>query len=103
MSKLNINVPHQLSQPEALDRIKSLLTNLKKEQGDRVSNMKEEWTDNSGRFSFTMQGFDLSGSFEVTEGNLSINADLPFALSFFKGQIQSVIENKARELLKREG
>ncbi|MDF2192462.1 polyhydroxyalkanoic acid system family protein [Paraflavitalea sp. CAU 1676] len=100
MSALNLNIPHQLSQDEALKRIKSLLTNLKEEQKDVISNVAENWQGEKGDFSFSAKGFDLAGNIQVTPSNVEINADLPFALSFFKGMIGSVITNKANELLK---
>lgn len=100
MSALNLNIPHQLSQEEALKRIKSLLTNLKEEQKDVISNVSENWNGEKGDFRFSAKGFDLAGNIQVNPSNVEINADLPFALSFFKGMIGSVITNKASELLK---
>lgn len=83
-----------------MKRIKSLLTNLKEEQKDVISNVSENWNGEKGDFSFSAKGFDLAGNIQVNPSNVEINADLPFALSFFKGMIGSVITNKAAELLK---
>lgn len=100
MSKLAIEIPHQLSQEEALQRIKNLLTNLKEEQKDVIADVKENWQGSTGDFSFSAKGFDLAGNIEVNPGSVDINADLPFALSFFKGMISNVITEKAKALLK---
>jgi len=99
MSKLNLDIPHQLPQEEALLRIKNLLGNLKEEQKQIISDAQEEWNGNTGNFSFTAKGFDLAGTIQVNPSNVEINADLPFALSFFKGMIGSVITEKAKALL----
>jgi hypothetical protein len=101
MSTLNLDIPHQLSKEEALERIKGLLTNLKAEQKDIVSNVEEKWEGDQGQFSFSAKGFDLAGNIEVQASSVKINADLPFALSFFKGMISNVITDKANALLSR--
>lgn len=99
MASLNINVPHELPQEEALSRIKTLLTKLKEEQKDTVSNVKEEWTGNKGNFAFSAKGFDIDGLISVNDGTVDIDAKLPFALSFFKGSILKFISEKAKQLL----
>lgn len=101
MSKLNLNIPHELPKEEALDRIKKLLGNLKEEQKDTISNVKENWQGDAGDFSFKAKGFDLAGNIKVNDSNVEINSDLPFAVSFFKGMISSVITEKATTLLKK--
>ncbi len=101
MANLNVNIPHELSQDEALSRIKNLLTKLKEEHKDMVSNVHEEWTDNKGKFAFTAKGFDIDGLISVNQGGVDIDAKLPFALSFFKGSIAKFISEKAQQLLAR--
>ena len=99
MSSLNINIPHQLSQEEALSRIKNLLGKLKEEQKDKVSNVTEEWKGDTGNFSFTTYGYDLSGSIKVHPSSIDIDATVPFAIALFKGTIKEIIDKKTRALL----
>ena len=100
MAKLEIAIPHNLPQEEAIKRIKQLLTETKKEHGNIIDNVKEKWTGNKSTFSFTAKGFDIAGTLAVHPRTVELESDLPFALSFFKGIITSVIQNKATELLK---
>jgi hypothetical protein len=100
MSSLSLNIPHNLSKEEALDRIKKLLGNVKKEQADQISNVKEEWKGDTGTFNFTIKGFDLSGNIRVNASSVDINGNVPFAISLFKGKIKSIIHEKAAALLK---
>lgn len=99
MSNLTVEVPHQLNKDEALARIKNLLVNLKEEQKDIVSGVKEEWSGDQGNFSFSAKGFELSGDIKVSDTNVIINAQLPFAVALFKGAIQNIIEQRAKALL----
>ncbi|MFT3947075.1 MAG: polyhydroxyalkanoic acid system family protein [Agriterribacter sp.] len=99
MSSLNINIPHSLTKEEALSRIKGLLRQVKEEQANIVSNVKETWQDDKGEFSFSAMGFDLSGLIDVKDNGVDINANLPFALSLFSGKIKGVITQKATQLL----
>lgn len=99
MAELKLNIPHKLSSEEASSRIKKLLTKLREDHKDMVQNVTEEWNGNQGKFGFSVKGFNLSGSIEITDSAVDISADLPFALTFFKGAISKVITDKANELL----
>jgi hypothetical protein len=99
MAKLDINIPHQLSRQEALERIQGMLRKLQAEQKDTIRDVSEKWDGNEGEFSFSAKGFDLSGRIRVEDNLVNIKGQLPFALSFFKNQISRVIEDKAGELL----
>ena len=102
MSKLSVSVPHELTKPEAMERIKGLLENLKKDQADMISDVKEEWKDDQGKFSFSAKGFDLSGLISVTDSDVEINAEVPFAVSLFSGTIKKIISEKAKTLLEKK-
>jgi Putative polyhydroxyalkanoic acid system protein (PHA_gran_rgn) len=99
MSSIKLHIPHKLTEEEALGRIKTLLHKLKHEQKNKISNVKEEWSHNTGHFHFTAQGFDLSGVIKVHAANIDIHAKLPFAVSIFKSRIKAVILEKAHEVL----
>ena len=99
MSALNINIPHNLSKEEALTRIKGLLQQVRDEQANIVTNVKEDWQGDKGTFSFSAMGFDLSGDMQVTDKNVDINTALPFAVALFKGRIKEIITEKATQLL----
>lgn len=99
MATLEINVPHQLPREEALKRIKNLLSVTKRDHADKISNLREAWNSYEGSFSFTAQGFDLSGTLMVNVSNIHLNAKIPFAISLFRSKISKVITEKAKELL----
>jgi hypothetical protein len=100
MAKMNFDIPHQLSQQEALERIKKLLSEAKKNYGNQIENLQETWEGNTGQFSFSAKGFDLSGSLTVQPNTIELRGDVPFAVSLFKGKIERMIQETAGKLLK---
>ena len=101
MSTLNLKIPHCLPKVEALARIKKMLTNLKEEQKGNFSNLKEQWKDDKGNFSFTAKGFDLAGNIHVNNDDVEIESKLPFGVSLFKGKIADIIKKEATKFWQR--
>jgi hypothetical protein len=99
MAKLNMSIPHHLSQDEALNRIKRLLGQVKQQYADRVTDLRESWEGNVGTFSFSAMGFSVSGTLNVTPSDVELNGNLPFAAGLFKGKIEQTIRERAEELL----
>ena len=65
MGKIEISIPHQLPQVEALNRIKKLLSEVKVKFADKVSDAQESWSGNLGKFSFSAMGAKVSGFLTV--------------------------------------
>ncbi|MBS1528162.1 MAG: polyhydroxyalkanoic acid system family protein [Bacteroidetes bacterium] len=99
MPTLEISIPHNLPQQEALQRIKRLLSETKREHGDKIQNLTETWNGNEGNFSFKAMGYDISGTLTVTPATVELAGKIPFAVSLFKGQITKMINEKAGQLL----
>jgi hypothetical protein len=97
---LYIKIPHHFTEEDALKRTKKLLQETKKEYSDEIKNLKESWKANKGAFSFTIRGYDLSGTIVVSTKNVEINGELPGMLSFFKGKIEKIIKERAQEVMK---
>lgn len=100
MPKMNVTVPHQLGRDEALGRLKNLLTDMKQQYGDRVTDLNENWTDAGGTFSFKAMGFKLSGTLNVTDTEMQLNGELPWAAKPFQGTVETTIRERAERLLK---
>lgn len=100
MPKSTINVPHELGKDDALNRIKDILVQAKAQYGDKISDLQESWTDDGGTFSFKAMGFKISGAMTVTDSDVEIVGDYPFAALPFKGSIESTLRERAERLLK---
>ena len=99
MPKMSIVVPHQLSQDEAMARIKNLLGEVKADYGDKVTDLHESWSGHRGEFAFKAMGFAVSGALDVKPGEVSLNGSLPLAATPFKSKIESTIRTRATQLL----
>ena len=97
MPKLNIKVPHQLTQEEALRRTRTLLENVKNQYSEKISDVREEWEGNLCQFSFSAMGFSTSGTLTVKPSEIEISGNLPFAAAFFKGKIEATIRERAEK------
>lgn len=49
MPKLEIKVPHELTQSEALIRIQKFLPELKSQHSYRISDLEESWSGSTGQ------------------------------------------------------
>ena len=99
MPTMEITVLHQLSQEEALRRIKTLLNQVKAEQPDTFSDLQESWTETGGEFSAKIMGMDVSGRLAVTPSEVQLTGNIPFAALPFRGQIEEAIREQAQQLL----
>jgi hypothetical protein len=99
MPSMKIEVPHQLTEAEAMRRIQNLLTEIKRDYGDRVTDLQESWTDSGGTFSFRAMGFAVSGILRSKPGVVELNGDYPLAARPFKGKIEGMIRERAEQLL----
>lgn len=99
MPKSTISINHSLGQQEALSRIKGMLSQVKENYGSQVSDLRGNWTDNGGDFSFKAMGFKVSGDLTVTDSNVVIDAEYPWAAKPFQGTIETTIRERAERLL----
>ena len=99
MPNIEMNIPHKLSQEEALLRIQSLLQKVKAKFANAIRDLKEEWNGNIGSFSFTVKGYEVSGILTVKPSSVELDGKIPFAAAFFKGKIKSVIATEAEKIL----
>jgi hypothetical protein len=99
MPKINLTVPHHLSQDEAKKRIASLIADSRTHFAGQLSNVAESWNGYADAFSFDALGFSVRGSLDVQPTQVLIELNLPFAAYPLKGRIETEILTRARELL----
>lgn len=102
MPKIDLYIPHNLTQSAALTRIQKFLPELNVQHSDRIKDLEESWNGNTGVFIYKISGFKVSGTLQVSDNYVLINGELPFLASPFKGQIESTIKQQAKELLEKK-
>ena len=103
MPKLTVAVPHSLSQEEVTSRLKGFLERVRGRYEDQVSDLQEQWGENSGTFSFKTYGFNVKGNVDVEPSQVKVEGDLPFAAMMFKGKVEQAIRENLTRLLGDEG
>jgi Putative polyhydroxyalkanoic acid system protein (PHA_gran_rgn) len=78
MAKLNMAVPHELPQGEALRRIRGEIEDLKREYGDKVGKLRGSWNNDTYVFDRMTQGFAVSGVILAKLSQIEIAANLPW-------------------------
>jgi hypothetical protein len=91
MPSLNISVPHQRPQDEALSRIQNFIEQAKAQYADKVTVLEENWSGYVGTFTASVSGFTVSGSTTVNPSDVTVQSSLPGPAIFFKGKIESTV------------
>ena len=99
MSSLNISVPHQLPQGEALNRIRQAVAQAKEQYSDKITDFQETWNGHVGTFNVSAMGFSVPGSISVNPSEVSLQASLPLFATAFKGTIESFVRDHLTKLL----
>jgi hypothetical protein len=99
MPNLNIAIPHNLSQDDALKRIKGAIAQAKVEHSNSVKDLQENWNGNVGTFSGSAMGQTVSATITVNASEIVFDLALPFAASLIKRPIEAGIRDFTAKLL----
>jgi hypothetical protein len=99
MPKIYVEIKHTLEQNVALERIKGLLTKLKTEYGNMVSDLKENWNENGSEFSFKAMGMSVEGTISLVQDLVIFDGKIPLAALPFRSTIEKTIIEEANKLL----
>lgn len=99
MPRITFDVSHSLGLEEATRRLKEKLAAALSEHQGRISDVREEWRDNTLSFAMKAMGLGVSGTVAVEPAQVKLNAELPFAAAFFKGMIEERLRHEVGTLL----
>jgi len=99
MPSVQVTIPHQLGQEEALARLKRFLTKVKNRYETQVSDLTETWADNVVQFGFKTYGFTVSGQMTVEPADVRFDAKVPLAAMMFKGKIEQTLRDEIARVL----
>lgn len=101
MARLHLSISHELTQKEALSRIKKAIAGSKKKYAHVITILQENWKGETGTFSATAKGYEISGSVTVLPSIIELDADVPWAVTLMKGKIEKLVRAQAKELLRK--
>jgi hypothetical protein len=99
MPNLMVSVSHQLSQDEALRRIRAGVAQAKVQHADKISDLRQSWDGYVGAFDVSGMGQKASGTVAVNPSDVTVQIKLPFAASLFKSKIESGIRDALSRIL----
>ena len=99
MPQFSVTVPHQTSQQEATERVRSLVDRIAQSQAGQVEVLEQTWADNVLNFGFKSFGMKITGSMTVGPNDVRVVGDIPFAAMLFKGKIESGIQEQLTRML----
>ncbi len=91
MPRITLQIPHTLGREEAKRRIQEQLPKVR----GQVTDLGEQWQDNTLTFHFTVMGFKVGGTLAVEDTSANLDVDLPMPAMVVKG----MIEQRARQEL----
>lgn len=99
MPRLTMETVHSLGREEAARRLKEKFGTVRERYGSHVNNLREEWLDHTFSFGFKAMGMGITGTVQVDDASVKLNAELPFAAMLFKGSIEKQIREELSGLL----
>lgn len=100
MKKLEVTLPHQLSQAEVRARIDQAVTKARDDYSDQVRDLRATWiSDERLELGLTVMAMQLEAEVENLPQELVVRVGLPAMASLFAGQIRSGIERRIGGLL----
>ncbi len=99
MSRLTVNIPHQLSRAEARHRIQDQVAEVERHKGGVLSRLDHRWTGDTLDFTASALGQTLTGQVFVEDKVVRLEVVLPWMLAVLAGVVKQQIEQRGRHLL----
>lgn len=105
MAESKLSYPHgQKTQGIALEKTKKILGEAKKQHANQITDLKEDWKNNTCEFSFKakVKGISLtiSGTLTVEEKLLKLTVKYPDTAAPFKSKVESILMDVAKDTFK---
>jgi hypothetical protein len=100
VKKLEVKLPHELSQAEVRARIDQAVGKARNDYSDQVSDLRATWvSDDRLELGMTVMAMQLDAEVENLPRELVVRVGLPAMASLFAGQIRAGIERRIGGLL----
>ena len=94
-----MEVPHTLGRDKATERLKKHIAAAVENYKAQLSDLREEWQDQTLSFGFKAVGMKVAGSMTVEDSRVRVEADLPLAAMMIKGMIEQQVRDGLSQVL----
>ncbi len=98
---MKVELNHDLGTEKGITCAEKILAGLAEEHKGEFSDLKQEISGNTVKFSLKAKGMNLSGKISVFEDTVVIESKLPFAARMFQGMIEEMIKDNADRMMKK--
>ncbi len=99
MPRVSMEASHALGQEEATRRLREKIGAVRATYGNQVSELHEQWDENTLAFRFKAVGMKIAGTLSVDASVVKVAASVPLAAMMFKGMIEEQVRRELGELL----
>ena len=97
---MRIAVPHNTTKETARRKVEERLGQLLSQFGGHAEDVSHEWTGDTLQFRGKARGLALSGTAEVTDAAVVIEAKLPLMAKMFEGRIREAVQREADSMFR---
>lgn len=99
---LAVDIPHQLTQDEARQRLVNGLADARAKYGNHLAGFTETWSGNHMEFGGKVMGQNISGRIDVMPQSVRVEVDLPMLLAMFAKKFIPQVEAEGRKMLEKK-
>ncbi len=99
MPKINLSIPHELTQEEAQTRIQKLIADTREHYGGQLSDVHETWNGNTCDLGWKSMGMGMSATLTVNEHDVAVDGSMPMAFMAFKGRMEQLVRSRVGDAL----
>jgi Putative polyhydroxyalkanoic acid system protein (PHA_gran_rgn) len=92
---MRIAVPHHTTKANARSRVEQKLAALLTQFGAKADDLQHDWSGDTLTFKGKAKGFTVSGTVEVADDEIIIDAALPFMAKPFEPKIREAVKKEA--------
>jgi Putative polyhydroxyalkanoic acid system protein (PHA_gran_rgn). len=97
---MRIAVPHNTTRERARKKVEERIGQLLSQFGGHAQDLEHGWEGDTLRFKGKAKGLAVSGSAEVTDATVVIDAKLPLMAKMFEGKIREAVEREAASMFR---
>ena len=97
---MRIAVPHHMTKVAARSRLEQKLNALLSQFGGQAQDLEHGWSGDTMNFKGKARGLAISGTVEVTDSEVILDAKLPFMAIAFEPKIREAVKREAESMFR---